>query len=453
VDFNGAKAIDEVDVFSVGDYPGLLTQADPSPTQTFTMYAATAFNVEYWNGSGWATVPGGSITNNNLLWRKIQFASITTARIRVTVSAASDGVARIAEVEAWTASSGSSAQLHWLVTDQLGTPRMVFDQSGSLASVSRHDYLPFGEEIGANTGGRTPALGYTNGDGARQKFTSKERDDETGLDYFGARYYANAQGRFTSADDFLLDTHPNDPESWNLYTYVRNNPLTYTDPSGQIIQNTDDRKHRLSKGELKAIRDDLRKKTGLKSINFDKKTGTFSYDKNETAKGGSAELRQQITGAIDDQKNVFKLNDYSGTESLQFADTDAGTVLSNTGVTTYQVRIDFSDFRDAKVLSDKEAIEAFSIGFVLSHEVDHKVSYDPNNPCPLGGRPDDGPYGVIADVNLAESQLGLATRSLGSHTGQPYHGADSRFKNTNQIQFNDASGQARFLRWKLESQR
>src|SRR5713226_9110382 len=55
--------------------------------------------------------------------------------------------------------SGSSVDIRWLVTDQLGTPRMIFDQSGSLANVSRHDYLPFGEELFAGTGGRTAAQG------------------------------------------------------------------------------------------------------------------------------------------------------------------------------------------------------------------------------------------------------------------------------------------------------
>ena len=64
--------------------------------------------------------------------------------------------------------------------------------------------LPFGEELFAGTGNRTTALGYTNSDGARQKFTQKERDNETGLDYFGARYYASTQGRFTSTDPIVL---------------------------------------------------------------------------------------------------------------------------------------------------------------------------------------------------------------------------------------------------------
>lgn len=63
--------------------------------------------------------------------------------------------------------------------------------------------------------------------------TGKERDSETGLDYFGARYYSGAQGRFTSPDEPLADQHPEGPRSWNLYSYVRNNPLRLIDPTGR----------------------------------------------------------------------------------------------------------------------------------------------------------------------------------------------------------------------------
>ncbi len=95
-------------------------------------------------------------------------------------------------------------RVKWPVGDHLGTPRMVVNQSGDLAGtnqVIRHDYLPFGEEIGAGVGIRTTSNGYA-GDGIRQRFTGKDRDWETGLDYFEARYYASKQGRFTSPDEF-----------------------------------------------------------------------------------------------------------------------------------------------------------------------------------------------------------------------------------------------------------
>ena len=69
--------------------------------------------------------------------------------------------------------------------------------------------------------------------GRRSRSTGKERDDETGLDYFGARYMSSAQGRFTSPDKPFADQHPEDPQSWNLYGYVRNNPLAHIDSDGQ----------------------------------------------------------------------------------------------------------------------------------------------------------------------------------------------------------------------------
>ena len=116
----------------------------------------------------------------------------------------------------------------YMTSDNLGTPRVITNSSAGV--ISRHDYKPFGEEIGAGTGGRTTGMGYSVADGIRQRFTSKERDNETALDYFGARYYASAQGRFTSADSYggrLVN-----PQTLNLYTYVRNNPLKYVDSTG-----------------------------------------------------------------------------------------------------------------------------------------------------------------------------------------------------------------------------
>jgi RHS repeat-associated protein len=125
------------------------------------------------------------------------------------------------------------ADVRWIVADQLGTPRMILDQSGSLANVSRHDYLPFGEELTGQIGARTTQQGYT-GDSTRQKFTQKERDIETGLDFFEARYYASMQGRFTSVDALLSSGVPGEPQSWNRYSYTINNPLKFIDPSGLI---------------------------------------------------------------------------------------------------------------------------------------------------------------------------------------------------------------------------
>jgi RHS repeat-associated protein len=139
----------------------------------------------------------------------------------------------LAEVQVWGQQSSAVADVEWLVSDQVGTPRMVLDQSGSLSGVKRHDYLPFGEELYVGSGGRTTAQGYI-GDNVSSKLTGKIRDNETGLDYFGARYYASTQGRFTSVDPLMASGLAVDPQSWNRYTYVSNNPLRYTDEDGLL---------------------------------------------------------------------------------------------------------------------------------------------------------------------------------------------------------------------------
>jgi RHS repeat-associated protein len=76
-------------------------------------------------------------------------------------------------------------------------------------------------------------------------FTGKERDAETGLDYFGARYMSSAQGRFTSPDPFLGSGRPEDPQSWNRYAYARNNPLVYIDPTGMDYEHLEGRQKKL----------------------------------------------------------------------------------------------------------------------------------------------------------------------------------------------------------------
>jgi|HubBroStandDraft_6_1064221.scaffolds.fasta_scaffold119022_3 RHS repeat-associated protein len=64
------------------------------------------------------------------------------------------------------------------------------------------------------------------------KFTGKERDSESGLDNFGARYNASTMGRFMTPDPLLNSGRPGNPQSWNRYAYVLNNPLKFTDPTG-----------------------------------------------------------------------------------------------------------------------------------------------------------------------------------------------------------------------------
>ena len=138
----------------------------------------------------------------------------------------------------YTSGAPSGGGTSYLTSDHLGSTRVVTKQDGTLRV--RYDYLPFGEELPSTAGPRSSFVGYGAGDATRQKFTQKERDSESGLDYFGARYFSSAQGRFTSPDPlghWMIEEKKRDlyfanPQRWNRYVFVLNNPLRFVDPDG-----------------------------------------------------------------------------------------------------------------------------------------------------------------------------------------------------------------------------
>ena len=126
----------------------------------------------------------------------------------------------------------------YLTADTLGSTRLITDATGNPTRCI--DYLPFGEEIPTGVDGRSGCYGSltspqypTTPDVAAQKFTGKERDAETGLDFFEARYFSSAQGRFSSPDP--MGGSLTDPQSLNRYAYALNNPLRFTDPTGLYV--------------------------------------------------------------------------------------------------------------------------------------------------------------------------------------------------------------------------
>jgi RHS repeat-associated protein len=113
----------------------------------------------------------------------------------------------------------SSSNIEYYFADQIGSARVVTNASGTI--LEDCDYFPYG------------GSGCSPSSINNYLFTGKERDSESGLDNFGARYYSSQYGRFMRPDPILITKDRIvDPQEWNMYAYVRNNPLNLTDPTG-----------------------------------------------------------------------------------------------------------------------------------------------------------------------------------------------------------------------------
>jgi RHS repeat-associated protein len=111
--------------------------------------------------------------------------------------------------------------VEYYATDALGSVRIVFTPSGQV--IGRSSYLPFGDTL--NQSGALP----------HQRFTGQERDGEAGLDYFNARSLQMRTGRMNQPDPLFGNAVTN-PQRWNRYAYVDNNPLRYVDSTGAASQ-------------------------------------------------------------------------------------------------------------------------------------------------------------------------------------------------------------------------
>lgn len=130
VDLKTRRAIDWINVFTLRDDPEI--SDEPALTETFTKDGIIDFDVQYWTGRVWKNVPGGAIRGNRYVWRKIEFPTITTNKIRVVVWKALSGYSRIKEIEAFHINdvpvvklmgrskvrTGASLQFHTNVSDR-----------------------------------------------------------------------------------------------------------------------------------------------------------------------------------------------------------------------------------------------------------------------------------------------------------------------------------------------
>lgn len=150
VNLNGPRQVDEIDVFTAQD--AYTDPSEPDEALTFTRYGVTAFEVLYWDGSQWLTVPGGSVTGNDRVWRKLTFPAVTTDRVRVFVTGALAGRSRLVEVEAWGPAPSAPARVNVAAAASGATATASTTTPASLGIGS---YSPSsaidGERLGAGT--------------------------------------------------------------------------------------------------------------------------------------------------------------------------------------------------------------------------------------------------------------------------------------------------------------
>jgi RHS repeat-associated protein len=162
---------------------------------------------------------------------------------------------------------------------------------------------------------------------AAYKFTGKERDSESGLDNFGARYDSSSMGRFMSPDP--VGGQKIDPQTLNKYSYVRNNPINFTDPTGLYICKDDNNKCQSKKDvafEKSRLHD-------LKSKDSDVVRAAKAYGdptKDNHVSVGFADLDKKGEGGIttstlgaDDKGNLFAQSDVTINSNLSGGAFDA----------------------------------------------------------------------------------------------------------------------------------
>ncbi len=115
---------------------------------------------------------------------------------------------------------------YYYMSDQINTTRIITDGNGNVVYSALHG--PYGDVQKVWTSTYDPKL----------KFSGKEREGYSELDYFGARYYDHNSYRFISVDPIINKEEAlSNPQLWNLYAYCRNNPITYLDPDGKVETN------------------------------------------------------------------------------------------------------------------------------------------------------------------------------------------------------------------------
>jgi RHS repeat-associated protein len=187
-----------------------------SSAQTVTISTTSSGAVICWTTTGTPATNGVSGCTNGTL-----YSGPVTVNTNETLYAVAGGTGysdSSVSPAAYTINTGP--QVYYYIQDSLGTTRVMTDSSGTVCYDA--DFYPFGGE-----------RNYVDNCDQNYKFTGRERDAESNLDNFAARYDSSQVGRFMSPDPNFSSADRDDPQSWNRYAYTVNNPLRYIDPDGE----------------------------------------------------------------------------------------------------------------------------------------------------------------------------------------------------------------------------
>jgi RHS repeat-associated protein len=212
------------------------------------------------------------------------------------------------------------------------------------------------------------------------RFTGKERDAESGLDNFGARYDASSLGRFMTPDPKMLSRlKMGDPQQWNMYAYTRNNPLTYVDPDGKELKlavyyqgvspQVADRASRLMVGKLQGA--------GVKNVTYELHAGQ---------PGAATILGQIVPGHthVLEFRNGTDAPNWAG-QSIQpgYAGQNFGKGNSAVDITSVQSRTG-NDAQFAQGLANEGAHEVSHDAISPFYHLTHPDATDLENPTGAG---------------------------------------------------------------------
>ncbi|HEX8353627.1 MAG TPA: SBBP repeat-containing protein [Pyrinomonadaceae bacterium] len=211
VDFAAPTAVEEIGVFSLQD--GYGSPSEPTEQTTFTKYGVTSFEAQYWDGSGWVTVPGGVVTNNSGVWRRLTFPAVTTTKVRVVVNSALAGRSRLVEVEAWgrmaaTTPPPAAARVNFAAAAVGGVA--TASSTTTQAELPGMDFSPAGVINGDRKG-----LNWEHGGGWRDA-TNNSYPDWVQVDFAGARKIDEV-GVFSLQDGYASPVEPTERTAFTKY--------------------------------------------------------------------------------------------------------------------------------------------------------------------------------------------------------------------------------------------